>query len=194
MRGAGAVHDATLMEPAKPKPTAIEHERWFERLKRLRLRFKRKGLDVEVTLEDPAARVIEAPPAVVEMTEAEAMSAALKAVLDRQRQARSVLVHLAVFEKALHQHGLKALDELPPHVMQRAMFQLDTLVSDWSGAGLAGLRAQLTSALIRHEHVRDQRAGHEPLSDFDDGKRLQVDEASVSDFMAANAKWQGPPS
>ena len=104
--------------------------------------------------------------------------------------ARSVLVHLSVLEKALGRHGLKALDELPPDVMRKAMSQLETLVSDWSNAHLAVLRAKLIAAVGKHERVNDRRSTAERLSDFQDSNRLQVNEASVTTFMEVNAQWE----
>lgn len=160
---------------------------WFERLKRLRLRFQRKGIDFKLLLEDPAEHIaaIKRQAVVVKSPEAVMMSAALKTVLDRHASARAVLPHLAVLEKGLNRHGLQALDELPPDVMLRAMSQLETLVTDWSQAGLAGLRARVTAALVRQDRASQRGGAPERLSD------VQVDEASVSTFLAINAQWEG---
>ncbi len=168
-------------------PPADKALGWFERLKRLRFRFQRKGIDFKLLLEDPAEHIAEIKRQAVAVPSPEAamMSVALKAVLDRHASARAVLLHLAVLEKALNRHGLKALDEVPPDVMLRAMSQLETLVTDWSQAGLAGLRARVTASLVRQDRASQRGGAPERLSD------LQVDEASVSTFQAINAQWEG---
>lgn len=166
---------------------------WFARLKRLRLRFQRKGIDFKLLLEDPAEHIAEIKRQAVAVSTSEAamMSAALKLVLDRHASARAVLVHLAVLETALRRRGLETLDELPPEVMLRAMSQLETLVTDWSPAGLAGLRARVTTALVRQDRASQHGGASEQLSSFQDGNRVQVGEASVSTFLAVSAQWEG---
>jgi len=132
-------------QKASPASGAAKAPGWFERLKRLRLRFKRQGLNIHMLLEDPAEHIaeIKRESAVADTSEAAMMSKALKKVLDRHASSRTVLAHLALLEKSLNRRGLKALDQLPPEVMQRAMSQLETLVTDRAGriagAGDVGL-------------------------------------------------------
>jgi hypothetical protein len=174
-------------------PAVADGGGWFERLKRLRLRLKRQGLNFQVLLEDPLEHLaeIKREAAVADSSEAAALRAALKAVLDRHASSRKVLVHLRVLEKALRSRGLRAFEELPPELMRRAMFQLDTLVSDWSPAGLAALRSRLIAAMVKREGVSGRRgAAEQPLSDFGDGSRLQVAEGSVTTFMEVNEQWE----
>jgi hypothetical protein len=164
---------------------------WFEKLKRLRLRFRRKDGNVHLLLEDPAEHLASIKrQTAADTSEAALLRAALKSVLDKHASTRSVLVHLSVLEKALGRHGLQALDELPPDVLQRAMTQLETLVSDWSQGNLAGLRARLTEALIKHGRAKDRRRTSERLSDFQNSRQLVVNEASVTTFMEVNAQWE----
>jgi hypothetical protein len=165
---------------------------WFERLTRLRFSFKRRGMDVQVRLEDPAVQAaqVQRVAAAADSSEAASLHAALKKVLDRHASSRAVLAHLGILEKALGAHGLKALEELPPDLMRRAMFQLETLVSDWSSAPLAALRAKVMASLVRREGLKDRRSTAERLSDFHDDKRMRVDEVSVTTFMEVNAQWE----
>jgi hypothetical protein len=98
----------------KTRPAAapvVEKDGWLQRLKRLRLSFKRKGLNIQVLIEDPAKHIaeIKRESAVADVSEAATLSAALRGVLDRHPTSRSVLVHLALLEKAMSRHGLKAL-------------------------------------------------------------------------------------
>jgi hypothetical protein len=167
---------------------------WFDRLKRL---FKRKAILGDSPDDDPIEHIAaikrQAATKATATAEAVDLRMALKLVLDRHASSRSVLVHLAVLENALSRHGMKALDELPPDVMRRALSQLETLVSDWSQGGLAALRARITSALVKHKRRDIRRSTTKRLSDFEDSDRLQVDEATVSTFMEANARWQRSP-
>ncbi|MBC7957540.1 MAG: hypothetical protein H7Y33_16935 [Cytophagales bacterium] len=185
---------------ASAAPAAAKAPGWFERLKRLRLRFQRKGLNIHMLLEDPAEHIaeIKRESAVADTSEAAMMSKALKVVLDRHASSRKVLAHLGLLERSLSRHGLKALEKLPPEVMQRAMSQLETLVSDWSQAGLAALRARVTAALIKQRRAGKRRLpkAAEHLSVFQDSKRLEVNEASLSTFTKVNALWGHnlPPS
>jgi hypothetical protein len=182
-------------QKASPASGAAKAPGWFERLKRLRLRlrFKRQGLNIHMLLEDPAEHIaeIKRESAVADTSEAAMMSKALKKVLDRHASSRTVLAHLALLEKSLNRRGLKALDQLPPEVMQRAMSQLETLVTDWSQTGLAALRARVTSALIEHQRAGKRRHAKpaERLSNFQDSQRLEVNEASLSTFTKVNALW-----
>ena len=165
---------------------------WFARLKRLRLRFQRKGVNIHLLLEDPAEHIadLKRQAVAIDTSEAAVLRTALKRVLDRHASSRSVLPHLRVLEKALGKYGLNAMEELPPEVMQKALSQLETLVSDWSEAGLAGLRARLTAALVKHGRAKMTHRGAERLSDFQDSNRLQVNESSVTTFMEVNAQWE----
>ena len=179
-------------KPHPPVAPVAEKEGWLQRLKRLRLSFKRKGLNIQVLLEDPAKHIAEMKreAAVAQTSEAAMLSAALKGVLDRHPTSRSVLVHLGLLEKAMSRHGLKALEDMPPDMLQRAMSQFDTLVSDWSPAPLAALRAKIKTILLAHERANDRRSTSQRLSDFHDDKRMHVGEASVTTFMEANAEWE----
>ncbi len=163
---------------AKPaKKAADKPPGWLAWLKRLRLPFQRKGSDFKFLLEDPVEHIaeIKREAVAVDTPESRMMSAALKTVLDRHASARTVLAHLAVLEKALNRHGLKALDELPPDVMLRAMAQLETLVTDWSQAGLAGLRARVTASLVRHDRASQRGGAPGRLSNSQGSNRVPVD-------------------
>ena len=198
MGKAGKAGKATQLVKAgskKPKPPVapvVEKDGWLQRLKRLRLRFMRKGLSIQVLIEDPAKHIaqIKREAAVADISEAAMLSVALRGVLDRHPTSRSVLVHLGLLEKAMSRHGLKALDDMPPDILQRAMSQFDTLVSDWSPAPLAALRAKIKTVLLAHERANDHRSTAQRLSDFHDDKRMHVGEASVTTFMEANAEWE----
>lgn len=176
--------------PAEPEVSAAGG--WLARLRRLRLRIWRQGLRFELRLEDPQQTLdaVRQTAAAASRSEAEAIRASLKAVLDRHAESREVLLHARVLEKALRSRGLGVIDELPDKVLERALFQLDALVGDWARAGLSGLRQRLQDALAKHARANDKRSTAERLSDFEAGGRVQVNEASESTFQEATAEWE----
>ncbi|HEY0820776.1 MAG TPA: hypothetical protein VGD46_18455 [Rhizobacter sp.] len=124
--------------------------------------------------------------------DASSMTRALKGVLDRHAASRTVLAHLSVVEQALGQGGLQALEDVPADVLARALSQLEMLVSDWSEVGIAALRAQIKAAMAkpgRFDLPRGAPSAQKKSTDFDNS-RLQVNEASVSVFMDAQARWE----
>lgn len=116
------------------------------------------------------------------------MLKALKLVLDQHGASRSVLAHLSVVEQALGHGGLQALEDVPADVLGKALSQLEMLVSDWSQAGIAALRAQIKAAMAKPGRI-DVRSPSKKSTDFDNS-RMQVNEASVSVFMEARARWE----
>jgi hypothetical protein len=77
----------------------------------------------------------------------------LRALLAELPQARQTLRHLVFVEQALEKKGLRALHKLPLEVLQRALEQLEGLVTNWSPAGLASLRSKMAVAIIDREHM-----------------------------------------
>lgn len=80
----------------------------------------------------------------------------LAALLDELPETRQALRHLVFVEHAIGKHGLKALHKLPVEVMERALSQLEGLVTNWSPVGLASLRSKLAVAVIDREHRNPQ--------------------------------------
>ena len=75
------------------------------------------------------------------------------ALLDEVPETRSALRHLVFVEQSLKKKGLRALHKLPLEVLQRALEQLEGLVTNWSPVGLAGLRSKMAVAIIDREHM-----------------------------------------
>ena len=82
----------------------------------------------------------------------------LAAVLGEVPGTRAALRHLAFVEQALARKGLRAIDKLPLDVLRKALEQLESLVTNWSPAGLATLRAKMAVALIDREHQTPEEA------------------------------------
>lgn len=80
----------------------------------------------------------------------------LAELLDELPHTRRTLKHLVFVEHAIGKHGFKALHKLPVDVMQRALAQLEGLVTNWSPVGLASLRSKLAVAIIDRDHHNAQ--------------------------------------
>ncbi len=91
--------------------------------------------------------------------EAQAMQAALTALLDELPGNRTTLRHLAFIEYALAKKGARALAKVPLDVLQRALEQFEGVVTNWSDAGLATLRSKMAVTLIEREAEPDADAG-----------------------------------
>ncbi len=92
--------------------------------------------------------------------EIELLLAQLKELLDEVPETRGTLKQLVFVEHALQKKGLKALHKLPLPVLQKALEQLEGLVTNWSPAGLANLRSKMAVAIIDREH-------HDPEKEAD---------------------------
>jgi hypothetical protein len=88
-----------------------------------------------------------------EVAELSLMLEQLQALLAEQPEARQTLRHLVFVEQALQKKGLRALHKLPLDVLQRALEQLEGLVTNWSPVGLANLRSKMAVAIIDREHM-----------------------------------------
>lgn len=77
----------------------------------------------------------------------------LGALLAEYPEARSTLRHLVFVEGAVRKKGLKVLHKLPLDLLQRALEQLEGLVTNWSPVGLANLRSKMAVALLDREHM-----------------------------------------
>jgi hypothetical protein len=78
-----------------------------------------------------------------ERGELQLMLEELDALLDQQPDACQTMHHLDSVRQALHKKGLRALRKLPLDQLQRALEQFESLVSNWSPAGLASLRSKM---------------------------------------------------
>ncbi|WP_201496348.1 hypothetical protein [Rubrivivax sp. A210] len=83
----------------------------------------------------------------------------LKQLLDEMPESRQTLRHLVFVEQALVKKGLRALHKLPLDVLQRALEQLEGLVTNWSPVGLANLRSKMAVAVLDREHQDPQAEG-----------------------------------
>lgn len=87
-----------------------------------------------------------------ETEELQLMRSQLAGLLDELPETRPALKHLVFVEHAISKRGLKALHKLPVDVLEKALVQLEGLVTNWSPVGLAGLRSKMAVAIIDREH------------------------------------------
>ena len=77
----------------------------------------------------------------------------LGTLLSELPETRQTMRPLVFVEQALRKKGLRALHKLPLDVLQRALEQLEALVTNWSPLGLANLRSKMAVAILDREHM-----------------------------------------
>ena len=118
------------------------------------------------------------------------MRTELRDLLGRSPSARDVLPHLAGVERALKALGAAAFESLPSYVLKRAATQLESVLPEPVGPGIADLRARLANALAVQDAVQAHAVlpavlpavppAQLPASFSND--QLQVSEATVTEF------------
>jgi hypothetical protein len=88
-----------------------------------------------------------------EQHELNMMRVQLAELLGELPETRRALRHLVFVEHALAKKGLRSLHKLPLDVLQRALEQLEGLVTNWSPVGLASLRSKMAVAIIDRENM-----------------------------------------
>jgi hypothetical protein len=118
---------------------------------------KREGGTVKLVLQ-PAEVRLKKPPTREELEarrekeELRVMREQLTGLLDELPETRAALRHLVFVEQAIAKRGLKALHKLPVDVLEKALAQLEGLVTNWTPVGLASLRSKMAVAIIDREH------------------------------------------
>jgi hypothetical protein len=77
----------------------------------------------------------------------------LATLLDQSPRTRQTMRHLEMVERALEKKGQRALHKLPLEVLEKALAQLEGMVTNWSPVGLAALRSKMAVAIIDREHM-----------------------------------------
>jgi hypothetical protein len=130
--------------------------------------------------------------------------AELSALLNEQPVTRETMRHLVFVEQALARKGLRALHKIPVDVLQRALEQLEGLVTNWSPVGLANLRSKMAVAIIdrRHDNPGADAGTFRTASVLDPRQALSVppsmpldrseEEALAAAYAALGAVAGGP--
>ena len=113
------------------------------------------------------------------------MHAALRKALDAAPNSRKVFRHLATVEHHLRRKGTLFLHDLSLPALQRILEQLDGVASAPLESGLAALRASLVDTRAALERLQRQNEMLQPRSSFFVDHKMEVREASVSDFDRA---------
>ena len=116
------------------------------------------------------------------------MRAQLADLLNDLPETRQAMRHLVFVEQALAKKGLRALYKLPLDVLQKALAQLEGLVTNWSPAGLANLRSKIAVAIIDREANPDAEAdAYRTSAVLDHSAVSVVDAAPKEDLHAEDA-------
>ncbi len=114
---------------------------------------------VRIVLKERPAAAAQRPPTRQEQAqsrermELELMRVQLAELLNELPDTRQAMRHLVFVEQALLKKGTRALHKLPLDVLQRALEQLEGLVTNWSPVGLASLRSKIAVCVIDREHM-----------------------------------------
>lgn len=168
-----------------PKPL-----RWVQDLFRSKVRVERRGAQIHLVLDPPPP--VPPPPADPSKRRSETLrksQAELRTLLDRHADTRHVVPHLSFVEQLLETGGMRALGRLPLPVLHKSLTQLESLMHDEPGAGLAELRRRL-AAVIALRLGGTPGQPDVPIDRHDD-MHLEVSEASHSQFDALERSWTG---
>jgi len=170
-----------------PKPL-----RWVQDLFRSKLRVERRGAQIHLLLDRPPPVPAALPPDDPAQRRSETLrksQAELRSLLDLHADTRHVVPHLSFVEQLLETGGMRALGRLPLPVLHKSLTQLESLMHDMPGAGLAELRRRLAAVIA----LRLGATPGQPVVPFDrqDFSPLEVSEASHSQFDALERSWTG---
>lgn len=121
----------------------------------------------------------------------QAMSDALRALLDRVPGARQVLPYLAALESGLAAEGTGVLDIIPMPSLQRMGAQLASLPVDPADLPLRALQVALLSALSRR---KGPESGHAFVPSGLGSHQVEVLELGDTDWAAASDLFDTAPS
>jgi len=113
------------------------------------------------------------------------MHAALRAALDAAPTSRKVFRHMAAVEHHLWRRGSLFLHDLSLPALQRTLEQLDGIAKPPLASGLAALRETVVDAIAAQNRLQRQNELLRPRSSFFVDHKLEVREASASDFARA---------
>jgi hypothetical protein len=147
------------------------------------IKLERDGGKVRVLFDNPAAAAREAQARSAAEESLHRMCTELTSLLDQHKASRRSLPHLAGLERALKTRGTAAFGKMTERVLTLALHQLEGLMTARGGTGLADLRARLIVAVTAVERIEAAAARDAGPTSFLTDHKLQVSEASVTDFM-----------
>ena len=129
------------------KPLKEAARSFFRDDVRLRLRDGRVQFELEAPPHPGVARAAVSDAERRERDLLQSIRLQLAEVLDELPLLRDDHKHLAFLEQALAVQGLSAIERAPPQALERALVQLEGLVSNWAPVGLATLRSKMAVAV-----------------------------------------------
>jgi hypothetical protein len=140
-----------------------------------------------VTSEAPAGGTSQAEEAAAPHNDERAlqMHAALRTALDAAPNSRKVFRHLATVEHYLWRKGTLFLHDLSLPALQRIVEQLDGVANPPLAPGLDALREWLVDTIAARDRLERNNELLQPRSSFFVDHRMEVREASLSDFDRA---------
>jgi hypothetical protein len=127
--------------------------------------------------------VSESPDSLLQAQPSRAMRKALAALLDQVPGAREVLLPLAALENMLKTIGLAGIGRISTPALVRVCAQITTLPVREDDQALQALISLLGGELAQRERAAQPRSARP--STLDNPARLEVGEASMSDFLDA---------
>ena len=170
--------------------------RWVQDLFKRKVRVERRGAQIHVLL-DPAPPAAPREPTDAARVQRREMlllaQADLRELLDRHADTRHVVPHLSYVEQLLGRSGLRGIGRLPLPVLHKALTQLESLIHDEPAAGLAELRRRMAGVIAVRLGGTPRAAptSTNVMSDFHTEDRLEVSEASHSQFDELERSWSG---
>jgi len=146
------------------------------------IKLERNVGKIRVLFDNPATTAREARECTAAEESLNRMRAELTSLLDRHKASRRT-PDLAGLERALKTRGPAAFGKMSERVLTRALHQLEGLMTARGGTGLAELRARLMVAVTALERIEAAAARNAGPTSFLADHKLQVSEASVTDFM-----------
>jgi hypothetical protein len=187
---AAAVDPESASESSRPM-------RWVQDLFKRKLRVERRGAQIYVLLDPKPPAAAQKPEDAARDRRREALRMAqadLRDLLDRHADTRHVVPHLSHVEQLLGRAGLRGLGSLPLPVLHKALTQLESPIHDEPAAGLAELRRRMAGVIAVRLGGRPGVQAAAPtnlMSDFHSEDRLEVSEASHSQFDELERSWSG---
>jgi len=151
------------------------------------IKLERNDGKIRVLFDNPSAAARDARTSTAAEESLNRMRTELANLLDQHKASRRSLPHLAGLERALKTRGVAALGEMTERVLTRSLHQLEGLLTARTGTGLADLHARIVVAVMAVERIEAAAARNAGPTSFLADHKLQVSEASVTDFMRVAA-------
>jgi hypothetical protein len=121
-------------------------------------------------------------------------------LLGQHPSSRRLMRHLAMVERTLQAEGIKGFEALPIRFIAKALTELESVVWDWSPAGLAELRSRMAVIVKNRPRMPEAQKPDAnallPLpppadSDFSPNGRADVSEVDHAEFEEMERSWVG---